>query len=159
MKRILLSILISFGIVAMLPAVAMAFPHGDSTPVEGSVSISDGTGISGVEVQFTCPSATPISTTTGSGGLYGQDQQTAFSGDTCADGSTITATIISSGYTGSNTGVAGLPNLPVNIDITATPFVVATVPELNPITGLIGVIVAGLVIALVRRRAGKSNYK
>jgi hypothetical protein len=157
MKRVLISILISFGVILALPAIAMAFPRGDSTPVLGSVSTSGGTGLSGIDLQITCANATSLMTTTGSGGLYGLADSVAFPGDTCPQGSTITATITSSGYTGSNTGEAGLTNIPVNIDITAVPVVVATVPELGFITGAVAVVIGGLIIALVRRRATGSN--
>ena len=146
MKKLLLSILATVGIVVILPVSAFAEGVGVSD-IAGTIT-EGGSPVSGASVTVVCDGNTLTSGTTVAGAYF-----VSFPNSECPTGDTASVTATKDGASGSNSGtVNGLTT-----DISLAIVNVSIVPELGAITGGAAAVLGGAAFMVVRRKHLNQN--
>ena len=152
MKRVILSILTTLGILVLLP-VSMARAAGGQSIIAGNIYYKGTTNpVTGASVSVVCDGNTLTSPTT-SAGAY----EVTFDPTACPAGDTATVTATKGSATGTNSGVVNpLATEPTVINLAIVN--VSVVPEFGAITG-IAAIALGAGAFLVIRRQHTASHK
>lgn len=150
MKKLLMSILVSVGLLVVLPMSAMAANPGSCTPVgdtactyvAGTIT-SGGSPVTGASVTVVCNTNTLTATTTAGGGYIVE-----YPASQCASGSTANVSASKGGKSGSNSGTVNGETANINLAIVN----VSLVPELGIITGISAAVIGSGAFLVIRRR-------
>jgi hypothetical protein len=142
MKKLFLSLIVSFGLIAFLPVTAMAQSVSPGAYVTGTVT-HNGSPVDSASVVVTCDSNVLDSSTSAGGGYL-----VTFTTDQCPSGATAYVSASSGNLSGSNNGVVNGLSVDVNLALVD----VSLVPEFGVITGIVAIIIGSGAFLVIRRR-------
>jgi len=152
MKRILISAIITLGLIAFLPVTAMADTVPATTLVDGQITLSnDTTPVIGANVTVRCDDTTLTSTSTSPDGYY----YTTFTSDQCPIGATAYVSANHGDLSGSNSGIVDTVPMVINLAVVDVPL--SSVPEFGVISGVVAFAFGGGAFLVIRRHNSGEN--